>query len=132
MKSIVYKEQESGNWWLACGDKGDEKIGYWPGSLFTSLASSAVEIFWGGATSSTLSGNSPPMGSGHFAEEGLTKAAYVKEVGILDEFHRYGPPDLKLLRFVTDSSKCYNTVAPLTGVEGDTSGFICEGPGGNC
>ncbi|GKU95251.1 hypothetical protein SLEP1_g8632 [Rubroshorea leprosula] len=69
------QEQESGNWWLAYGDKGDEKIGHWPGSLFTSLSSSAEEIFRGGATSSTLSENGPPMGSGHFAEEDLTKGS---------------------------------------------------------
>ncbi|WRX19034.1 Neprosin - like 6 [Theobroma cacao] len=44
-------------------------IGYWPKSLFSSLSNAATQLTWGGGVFSS----NPPMGSGHFAEEGMKK-----------------------------------------------------------
>ena len=57
----------TGNWWLRVGG---ELVGYWPGSLFTSLKDKAEEVYWGGGIANEMTGGrhtTTTMGSGHFA-----------------------------------------------------------------
>ncbi len=66
------------------GTSGSNAIGYYPDSLYNggALAGNANEIDYGGETVGTTT--FPPMGSGHFAEEGWQKAAYQQNIGYYD------------------------------------------------
>lgn len=71
-----------GRWYLYYnGTSGSNAIGYYPDTLFKggALASHATEIDYGGEVVGTTS--FPPMGSGHFANEGWQKAAYQRTIG---------------------------------------------------
>ncbi|XP_062145854.1 protein neprosin-like [Alnus glutinosa] len=126
---IIFKDPKSGNWWLAFDDF-ETTVGYWPNSLFTSLSSSASEISWGGGVYSDSNEASPPMGSGHFAEDGFRKAANFESIQIVDESKDMVSPDENLLHFFTDNPKCYS-IAPLDTHEIHHA-FLYGGPGGNC
>ncbi|KAL6660885.1 hypothetical protein ACP70R_000269 [Stipagrostis hirtigluma subsp. patula] len=67
----VFKEKSSGNWWVYCGLNNDTPtaIGYYPANLFTSLATKADEIAFGGEASAKRSLPTPPMGSGFLPSE---------------------------------------------------------------
>ncbi|ERN06114.1 hypothetical protein AMTR_s00016p00060410 [Amborella trichopoda] len=52
---LIYKDPKTANWWMIYKD---EPVGYWPSSLFTSLARSANSIEWGGEVT-----DFKPMGS---------------------------------------------------------------------
>ncbi|CAL9236865.1 unnamed protein product [Arabidopsis halleri] len=43
---LIWKDQKTGNWWLRVNEK--DVIGYWPGSLFSSLGREATRVEWGG------------------------------------------------------------------------------------
>ncbi|GLT69009.1 hypothetical protein SLA2020_411950 [Shorea laevis] len=90
VRCIIFKDPKSGNWWLAHDNIG-QTVGYWPNSLFTSLSSSASEISWGGGVFNDINEDSPPMGSGHFAEDS-TKAAYFKFLRVVDESNNMAYP----------------------------------------
>ncbi|ONK74046.1 uncharacterized protein A4U43_C03F2230 [Asparagus officinalis] len=64
---------DTGDWWLYYGPNGDQPVGYWPKSLFTTLADKASQIYIGGEVTFKRGGPSPPMGSGHYAVEGYKK-----------------------------------------------------------
>jgi len=64
---------------------------------------------------------SPPMGSGHFSEEGERKAAYIKHVQFIDESGLLYTP--KNVYLIEDKSNCYN-------IAGSTDTFYFGGPGG--
>jgi hypothetical protein len=76
-----------GNWWLAVGGKW---IGYYPGSLFssvssdppsTTLAGGSDDIyFYGEVFNSEDTLTTTDMGSGEFAATGLGHAAYIKNI----------------------------------------------------
>ncbi|XP_020255465.1 uncharacterized protein LOC109832527 [Asparagus officinalis] len=68
-----YKNLDTGDWWLYYGPNGDQPVGYWPKSLFTTLADKASQIYIGGEVTFKRGGPSPPMGSGHYAVEGYKK-----------------------------------------------------------
>ncbi|XP_059441990.1 protein neprosin-like [Corylus avellana] len=125
----IFKDPKSGNWWVAY-DNLEETIGYWPNSLFTSLSSSASEISWGGGVYSDSNEASPPMGNGHFAEEGYEKAAYFRDIQIIDESNKMVFPVENLLHFFTDSPKCYSIAAFDT--RQAHHAFLYGGPGGSC
>ncbi|KAJ0105127.1 hypothetical protein Patl1_17707 [Pistacia atlantica] len=81
----------------------------------------------GGAFSGGIS-NSPPMGTGHFAEANYGKAAYIRQLKVVDEFNRLRYPDKSLFKLFTDCT-CYDLYA-LTGPLGEGFGFLYGGPGG--
>lgn len=71
-----------GCWWLYYnGTSGSNAIGYYPDLLYkgSALAGNASDIDFGGETVGTTT--FPPMGSGHFANEGGQKAAYQRTIG---------------------------------------------------
>jgi hypothetical protein len=86
---IQYKLHEK-NWWFAVNGTW---IGYYPGSLFTkdgrsaseTLESRADQVNWYGEIYQTGDPETTSdMGSGHFADEGYGKAAYIRNMKIFD------------------------------------------------
>lgn len=67
----------NGDWWLVYN--GDA-LGYFPASLFSMLNGGACRaVFYGEAMNKSQDALNPlEMGSGHFAEEGIFKAAYIR------------------------------------------------------
>ncbi|ONK75803.1 uncharacterized protein A4U43_C03F20710 [Asparagus officinalis] len=78
----LHKDETSGNWLLHVQDK---LLGYWPKTLFKSLSVGAQEINWGGNVNFENSQRSPPLGSGHFPEEGGGKAAAIQEIQFVNQ-----------------------------------------------
>lgn len=122
----LLQDKKSGNWWV---ELNGEAIGYWPGSIFTSLQGNADRLIYGGEIS-----NSNPdghhtttqMGSGHFAEGGFKKAAFVGNIQYIDESGKAKDPE-SLISTVTNPA-CYNLkIAPRSSVYG--THFYFGGPG---
>ena len=69
-------------------------IGYWPSSLFTRIKDKGDFSFWGGHVAGpTASLESPQIGSGHFASEGYGKAAFMRNIQIVDENNKLVTPN---------------------------------------
>ncbi|CAH2058047.1 unnamed protein product [Thlaspi arvense] len=80
---LIWKD--SGNWWLKIGE---ELVGYWPGSLFTSLGDRGSLVNWGGEIVNQMTNGrhtATGMGSGRFAEEWFKKASYFRKLMTVDE-----------------------------------------------
>ncbi|KEH20177.1 carboxyl-terminal peptidase [Medicago truncatula] len=125
---MIWKDPKHGNWWLEYGS--GNLIGYWPSSLFTHLKDSATMVQFGGEivnTMSTGAHTSTQMGSGHFAEEGFAKAAYFRNMQVVDSDNSLIP--LPNLNVVANRPNCYNIQ------EGTNNGwgnyFYYGGPGRN-
>ncbi|MFS7892312.1 putative neprosin [Helianthus anomalus] len=82
---LIWKDPNSKDWWLRVGT---EVIGFWPAELFTDLHDRANRIDYGGEVySATYSGThtSTQMGSGHFQDEGYKKAAFARNLEMVDQ-----------------------------------------------
>ncbi|OAY78336.1 hypothetical protein ACMD2_24542, partial [Ananas comosus] len=124
---LIHKDRETGHWWLEYGD--DLKpVGYWPESLFTGLKNPASLLNWGGHVLSPSSEKSPPMGSGHFPHEGFGKAAFVREVLIVDKGRHLVLPILENLDPMSSNYDCYRVDTLMYNGDGIT--FYYGGPGG--
>uniref|UniRef100_A0ACD5ZDX7 Uncharacterized protein n=1 Tax=Avena sativa TaxID=4498 RepID=A0ACD5ZDX7_AVESA len=107
MQVLLFKDPKTTNWWLAHG-KNKTPIGYWPSSLFDNLKDKSNIAFWGGHLSGpTVQSNFPEMGSGHFASEGFGKAAFMRDIKIVDGNNKYATPNI--VKTIASSSKmtCY-------------------------
>ncbi|ONK74087.1 uncharacterized protein A4U43_C03F2640 [Asparagus officinalis] len=82
VKVKIHQDENSGDWWLHVDNS---PIGFWPKTLFTGLSQGAQEISWGGAVNFDKNDDSPPMGSGHFPEEGEGKAAAIQNIQFADK-----------------------------------------------
>ncbi|MFS7991312.1 putative neprosin [Helianthus anomalus] len=102
---MIWKDPKSENWWLKVGN---EVIGYWPASLFTDLRNHATLIEYGGEVYSGSSGKhtSTQMGSGHFPYEGLGKAAYARNLEVIDRANNLNAASN--LQLFTDKPNCYD------------------------
>ncbi|KAF3775086.1 hypothetical protein EJ110_NYTH51365 [Nymphaea thermarum] len=69
MKFFVYRDPKTAHWWLRIGE---EWVGYWPRTIFTTLASGATFLEWGGEiiNGGTTVHTTTDMGSGHFPSKG--------------------------------------------------------------
>ncbi|KAL0007046.1 hypothetical protein SO802_008548 [Lithocarpus litseifolius] len=104
---FVYKDNVDGHWWLHLNNM--YLVGYWPSSLFSVLSNSASSVAWGGEVVNVQFGGqhtTTQMGSGHFAEEGPSRASFFQNLKVMDaeQFLR-GPRDN--FRVVTHPN-CYN------------------------
>ncbi|KAK1258255.1 hypothetical protein QJS04_geneDACA012761 [Acorus gramineus] len=124
-----FQDRSSGNWWLYYGNE-KEPVGYWPKSLFTSLANSASEVRWGGNVVSPTSEPSPPMGSGHFSQEGDSRACYFMNMKNLDAGYAMSGPDVWNTEKQSDLPGFYGEGQLL--IEGQPRGHVYSfgGPGG--
>ncbi|KAM7272851.1 hypothetical protein ACFE04_027515 [Oxalis oulophora] len=101
-----WKDPHTNNWWLKYDE---ENVGYWPASLFTILADSASEVQWGGEVllhKPDGKHSTTQMGSGHFAEEGVRKASYIKNMQLVDEYNNLR--DASNIVTYESEPNCYN------------------------
>lgn len=115
------------NWWFLTGlDK--KVVGYWPNKLFTTLAQYATRLEFGGTVQRISNDAFPPMGSGHFPEEGYGKSCPFQLVKFIDI--NLQSNDLSSFDTTSDSdSSCYK-VGDLNKSHDVGTFFYFGGPGG--
>ncbi|KAL5063407.1 hypothetical protein RYX36_025144, partial [Vicia faba] len=109
----ILKDKNTGNWLL---QYGGNTVGYWPAPLFTHLKYVADEVHFGGEIvnlKTTGSHTYTVMGSGHFAEEGFGKAAYIRNLHVIDSDNNLTP--LENPTYEATNKNCYN-------IQGNSSG----------
>jgi hypothetical protein len=119
-----------GNWWLALGnDTARTWVGYYPGRIFRGgqMSQNAQTITYGGETAGN--GNWGLMGSGAWANQGYSFAAYQRQVYYVDMTNTSQWSNLTAQQ---PSPNCYTFNGPTMGVN-TTWGiyFFFGGPGGN-
>ncbi|RWW47989.1 hypothetical protein BHE74_00045983 [Ensete ventricosum] len=119
-------DPKHGNWWLEFGS--GVLVGYWPSSLFSHLAGHATMVQFGGEMFNTHpSGfhSSTQMGSGHYAQEGFGRAAYFRNLQVVDWDNSLIPA--ASLTVLADHPNCYDVQARLNTAWGNY--FYFGGPG---
>ncbi|XBJ16381.1 hypothetical protein VPH35_008033 [Triticum aestivum] len=96
LQLMPFQDPKKKHWWLFYDTK---PIGYWPNLYFTKLRVKANLVGFGGF-----------MGSGHFTTEGNGKAAYARDVKIVDSSY-------KLVDLNFDKSFAYSTKLPCYTVD---------------
>jgi hypothetical protein len=123
-----FQDPKHGHWWLEMGT--GLVIGYWPSYLFTHLARHANMVQFGGEVVNVRSPSShtaTQMGSGHFPSEGFHRAAYFRNLQVVDWDNNLIPAaSLKLL---ADHPECYAIKGGSNAYWG--SYFYYGGPGRN-
>ncbi|THU71663.1 hypothetical protein C4D60_Mb04t03850 [Musa balbisiana] len=122
---MVQQDHKDGNWWL---EWDSTVVGYWPSSLFSHLADNATSVQFGGE----IVNNGPSgvhtgtqMGSGYFPEEGYGRAAYTRNLQLVDATNTLVP--VQSLSLTAGKPNCYNIT---TGVNSDWgTHFFFGGPG---
>jgi hypothetical protein len=86
--------------------------------------------FWGGVVEGpTIKYKPPPMGSGHPASEGYGKAAYVKNIQILDKNRNLVTPRAREFDVAVENPKCYSVANKA---DGDHGAQAYWGGAGDC
>ncbi|TKY73527.1 hypothetical protein E2542_SST02279 [Spatholobus suberectus] len=125
---MVWKDPKRGHWWLEFGS--GLLVGYWPANMFSHLRSHASMVQFGGEIVNTRSRGyhtGTQMGSGHFAEEGFRKAAYFRNLQVVDWDNNLLP--LRNIHRLADHSNCYNIRQGTNNAWGTY--FYYGGPGRN-
>ncbi|XP_047324686.1 uncharacterized protein LOC124928196 [Impatiens glandulifera] len=110
IKVSVFKDSETGNWWLQVDD---EFIGYWPRIIFNALNSTVDKILWGGEVyykDHSGEHTTTEMGNGQFPVNG-TRASHVRNLQVMKRLHKWSSPDWSLTQTVT-KPKCYDLRIP--------------------
>ncbi|CAM0912162.1 unnamed protein product [Alopecurus aequalis] len=125
---MIWKDPKHGHWWLEVGP--GVVVGYWPSGLFTHLSRHARMVQFGGEIFNarpTGSHTATEMGSGHFAGEGFDRAAYFRNLQVVDwDNSIIRASNLKLL---ADHPECYNIQGGFNNHWGTY--FYYGGPGRN-
>lgn len=125
---------DNGNWWLAVNGKW---VGYYPANMFvtkgnaagSTLADHADTIFWYGEIyQSEGSLTTTDMGSGHFANEGYGKAAYIRNILVTGTDDRDGDYDGSAGVSVSDPNR-YTIDTHFRSGQSWGSYFFLGGPG---
>ncbi|XP_015937790.1 uncharacterized protein LOC107463505 [Arachis duranensis] len=125
---MVWKDPRHGHWWLEFGS--GLLVGYWPATMFSHLRSHASMVQFGGEIVNSRSRGyhtGTQMGSGHFAGEGFRKAAYFRNLQIVDWDNNLLP--LSNIHQLADHSNCYDIRQGSNNVWGHY--FYYGGPGRN-
>lgn len=125
---LIWKDPKEGNWWMEFAD--NTLVGYWPSELFTHLADHANMVEWGGEVVNTESGGdhtSTQMGSGHFAEEGFSRASYLRNLEVVDADNSLRSVDA--MSTLAEHTNCYNIQSNYNNDWGNH--FYFGGPGNN-
>ncbi|RWW38565.1 hypothetical protein BHE74_00056196, partial [Ensete ventricosum] len=120
------QDPSHGHWWLEFGS--GVLVGYWPSSLFSHLAGHATMVQYGGEIFNTRPSGShtaTQMGNGHHAGEGFGRAAYFRNLQVVDWDNSLIP--VTNLRVLADHPNCYDVQARINRVWG--SYFYFGGPG---
>lgn len=123
---LIWKDPKHGHWWLEFGS--GLLIGYWPSFLFSHLAQHASMVQFGGeVVNSRPSGyhTATQMGSGHFANEGFRRAAYFRNLQVVDWDNNLIPTSN--IRLMADHSSCYSIQGGVN--RGWGNYFYYGGPG---
>lgn len=115
----ISRDPVSGDWWVRMGKAQEVPVGYWPKSMFPNIANGADSVQCGGVVAYPKGEKGPPMGSGHFPEEGSKKAAYVKDVIVLTYSKKFPAPYA-----VEDKKDCYKVGRQISNL------VYFGGPGG--
>ncbi|XP_020273933.1 uncharacterized protein LOC109848699 [Asparagus officinalis] len=126
IRLLVFKDPTTGDWWLAFG-KNKEAVGYWPKSLFNTLNDHATKVYRGGLVKSPINEPSAPMGSGHFAAEGLRRACYSADLYLVDGSNGYMHIPEDEVEFRHSDPGCYRTTRYLTNMNFGSQGFLFGG-----
>ncbi|URD97877.1 carboxyl-terminal [Musa troglodytarum] len=122
MKLLDHKD---GNWWL---EWDSTVVGYWPSSLFSNLADSATSVQFGGEIVNKITSGvhtATQMGSGYFPEEGYGRAAYTRNLQVVDATNTL--VQVQSLGLTAGRPNCYNITK---GVNSDWgTHFFFGGPG---
>ncbi|KAJ0962697.1 hypothetical protein J5N97_027819 [Dioscorea zingiberensis] len=126
---VIYRDPVTLNWWLILGpDK--EPIGYWPTKLFTNLADHANRVDFGGTAGNDDGFDMPPMGNGHFPNEGYSRTGCFEVLKFIDSNVK-SRDVLYQDVFPLYPSQCYN-LGDITATRGDQGTmFLYGGPGGS-
>lgn len=125
---LIWKDPKHGHWWLEFGP--GLLVGYWPMTLFSHLAQRASMAQFGGEivnARSTGPHTLTQMGSGHFAGEGFRRAAYFRNLQVVDWGNSLIP--LSSIRVIADHPTCYDIRGGANQVWGNY--FYYGGPGRN-
>ncbi|KAL6627348.1 hypothetical protein ACP70R_031074 [Stipagrostis hirtigluma subsp. patula] len=125
---LIWKDPRRGHWWLQLGS--GPLVGYWPSFLFTHLGGHANMVQFGGEVVNSRPGGShtpTQMGSGHFAREGFNRAAYFRNVQVVDWDNSLVPA--AGLRLAADHPGCYDIQGGYNRAWGNY--FYYGGPGRN-
>ncbi|XP_078174813.1 protein neprosin-like isoform X2 [Carex rostrata] len=125
---LIWKDPKHGHWWLELGS--GVLVGYWPSVLFTHLAAPATMVQFGGEVVNTRpnGGHSwTQMGSGRFPGEGPNRAAYFRNLQVVDWDNNLIP--LSAPRLVADHPNCYDIRGGCNREWGNY--FYYGGPGRN-
>ncbi|KAG5153769.1 hypothetical protein JHK82_011738 [Glycine max] len=125
---MVWKDPKHGHWWLEFGS--GLLVGYWPAYLFSHLRNHASMVQFGGEIVNSRSRGyhtGTQMGSGHFAGEGFRKAAYFRNLQVVDWDNNLLP--LSNIHQLADHSNCYDIRVGSNNVWGTY--FYYGGPGRN-
>ncbi|XP_066366956.1 protein neprosin-like [Miscanthus floridulus] len=127
---LIWKDPRRGHWWLQLGSGGG-LVGYWPSALFTHLGSRADMVQFGGEVVNARPAGAPhtptQMGSGRFPPEGYARAAYFRNVQLVDWDNSLVPA--AGLRLLADRPGCYDIAGGRGGAWGTY--FYYGGPGRN-
>ncbi|XP_072998339.1 protein neprosin-like [Typha latifolia] len=126
---LIWKDPKHGHWWLEFGS--GILVGYWPSFLFSHLRTHASMVQFGGEIVNTRpSGFHTPtqMGSGHFAGEGFNRAAYFRNLQIVDWDNNLIPISNNL-HLLADHPNCYDIRGGSNRAWGNY--FYYGGPGRN-
>ncbi|KAL4192192.1 hypothetical protein AMTRI_Chr06g192740 [Amborella trichopoda] len=126
---LIYKDPKTANWWMIYKD---EPVGYWPSSLFTSLARSANSIEWGGEVTDLQTDGkhtTTQMGSGHWPSEGWKKAAFISNLQIVDGSNYLRRPEG--LKTIAEKEECYSVQIGGQGGKNWGDFMYYGGPGSN-
>nr|POF19540.1 hypothetical protein CFP56_48314 [Quercus suber] len=121
--------QNNGNWWLQVQQ---QVLGYWPGSIFNYLASTATRIDFGGEVyNSEPSGHhtKTQMGSGHFGNEGYGKASFFRNIGYMDNRGKFKDGEAQSLNTYATRPLCYNVIVSNNTLGGFRTHIYFGGPG---
>uniref|UniRef100_A0A0D9VM57 Neprosin PEP catalytic domain-containing protein n=1 Tax=Leersia perrieri TaxID=77586 RepID=A0A0D9VM57_9ORYZ len=93
---LIFKDPKTKNWWLVYGSN-NMPIGYWPSSQFSYIKDKGDFAYFGGYVQGPTGSSDPPqMGSGHFADEGFGKAAFIRNIQVTDENNKLVTPNIRI------------------------------------
>ncbi|KAJ0962695.1 hypothetical protein J5N97_027817 [Dioscorea zingiberensis] len=127
---VIYRDPITLNWWLIYG-REKEPIGYWPTKLFTNLANHANRVDFGGAAGNADGFDMPPMGNGHFPNEGYRKTGFFELLKFIDSNVKSRNVLHEDVFPLYPTSQCYN-LGNINETGGDQGTlFLYGGPGGS-
>ncbi len=127
-ESAFLIQLSSGNWWVA---HNGNWLGYYPGSLFNLINTSAAEALWYGEVYDPTPTNWTwtDMGSGQFASTGAGNASYFRNPYCVTPANTSQWAD-NATNTSPGASACYTRSSLLTGTSPFDRYFYLGGPGG--